>query len=249
LKFIFLKVLLPENPIDSLEITSLSSSERKLPRCPSKEGDNNKERYNGVSGKTITGTPEEVELEDEEHNDGDSNVETSTVSRLVVDIRTTSSRVSSVVRVDVLSSIELTLTVELVEPDDDKGSNTKEDEVESILSSGIMRSHVSTVHTVDIENTHNGDYNIDEPVIIHKPWDSRRTSSDVLIRVMLGSSEDIEYHSKEDETEDKIGPEHTTAELILEERERTTLFNRFFLGRGISTAYRGGSRVCDHLDS
>jgi hypothetical protein len=137
----------------------------------------------------------------------------------------------------VLSSVELTLAVELVEPDDDKGSDTKEDKVEGILGGRVTRSHIGTIHTIYIENTHNGDYYIDKPVVIYKPWDSRGTDTDILLRVVLGSSKDIEDHGKEDDTEDKVGPEHTATELILKERERTTLFYGFLLGRGISTAY------------
>jgi hypothetical protein len=229
-----------------LEAASLGSSERELPRCPGKEGDTNKEGHDGVGSKTVTGAPEEVELEHKEHNDGDCNVETSAVTGTILNVGTTSGRV---ITIDINGSIELTLAVELVEPDDDKGSDTKEDKVEGILGGRVTRSHVGTVHTIHIENTHNGDYYIDKPVVIHKPWDSRGTDTNVLVGIMLGSSKDIEDHGKEDDTEDKVGPENAAAKLVLKERERSTLLNGFLFGRGISTAYGGSSRVCDHLDS
>ncbi len=233
LLFLF-KVILSE----ILELSSLGSSERELPRCPSEEGDDDKEGHDGVSSKAVTSAPEEVELEHKEHNDGDCDVEASAVTGGVIDVV-----------VDISSSIELTLAIELVEPDDDKGSNTKEDKVEGILGGRVTRSHIGAVHTVDIENTDNGDYNIDEPVIINKAWDSRGAHTNVLFRLVLGSGEDIEHHGKENETEDEVSPENTAAELVLEEREGSTLFNGFLLSRGISTAHRGGSRICDHLDS
>ncbi len=87
----FLEFLFPENPefcSNSLELSRFGGSEREFPRCPSKEGDDDKERYNGVGSKAITGTPEEVELEDEEHDDGDSNVEAGTVTSSILDVRT-----------------------------------------------------------------------------------------------------------------------------------------------------------------
>jgi hypothetical protein len=228
--------------LENLEATRLGGSKRELPRSPSKEGDDDKEGYDGVCSETITGTPEEVELEDEEYNDGDSNVEADTVTGFSAK-RTTRSTIS------ILGSIELTLAVELVEPDDDKGGNTKEDKVKSILGSRVTRSHIGTVHTVDIENTNNGDNNIDEPIIIYKAGDSRRTVSDVLFRVVLGSSEDIEYYGKEDNTKDEVSPENAAAELVLEERERSALFNGFLLSRGISATDRRSCRVCNHLNS
>ena len=211
----------------SLESSSFGSTKRELPRCPSEEGDDDKEGYDSVSSKTITGTPEEVELDYKEYNDGDCNVEASTVTVLG----------SERTIIESICSIELTLAVELVEPDDDKSSDTKEDEVKGILGSRVARSHVSTVHTIYIENTNNGDYNVDEPVVIYKSRNSRRTDTDVIFRLMLGSSEDIEDHGKENETGDEVSPENTATELVLEEREGTTLFNGFLFSRGISTAY------------
>jgi len=228
----------------------LDTTERELPRSPGEEGDDDEERDDGVSSETITGAPEEVELDDEEHDDGDRDVETDPVTGISLCIVTHEGSSGSSSGVDTLGGIELTLAVELVEPDDDEGSDTEEEEVDRILESIVLhRSHVGTVHTVDVENTNDGDHNIDEPVVIHKAGNPVRTDTDVNVSLMLSSGENVEYHGKEDETEDEISPEDAAAELVLEERERTALFaNCLLLRRGISAAHRAGSGICDHLN-
>ena len=160
----------------------------ELPGLPGEEGNQDDEDAEANGGNVIS-LPDEEDLDHEENEDGNGNEERSAVT-----IRITTR--GMVVKL----CIELTVAVELVEPDDDESNDDGEGNVEHSASAVIITGDVGTVHTIHVENTNDGNSDVDEPGVIYKGTHAVRTSADVLGNIGLGAGKEVETHSEENET-------------------------------------------------
>ncbi len=206
----------------------------EFPRGPGKESNDDQQRNDSVSSQTVTSAPEQEELEDQQDQQGDGDEEWQTVTVTSIDVVVWST--SWVRSWD--EGVDLTVTVELVEPDDDQGDNEGKYNVEHIARGFSGSSDIATVHTIDKQNTNNRDGDVDEPRIINKSWDTIWTSTNVLGNISLGSGEEVEYNGQEDDTQNQVGPEDTATELFLQIWEN--LAQWCFHLWGWSTNWRGG---------
>jgi len=156
---------------------------------PGEEGNQDDEDAEADGGNVIS-LPDEEDLDHEENEDGNGNEERSAVTILI----------SATCVMGLRLSIELTVAVELVEPDDDESNDDGEGNIEHSASAVILTGDVGTVHTIHVENTDNGNSDIDEPRIIHKGTHAVRTSADILGNISLGTGEEVEANSEENET-------------------------------------------------
>lgn len=202
----------------------------QLPAGPSEQRDHHQQRHHGVSCQAVTSPPEKEELEHQEHQQSHSDEEGQAVT---------------VTSVGVDVGVQLTVAVELVEPDDDQHGDDHEHDVEHVTRGLAAGCHVTTVHTVDEQDTHDRDHYVDEPVVVHKSGHTRGASTDVLEHISLGAGEEVEHHCQEHQTQNQVSPEHTAAELLLEVRENPGAERVHLRG---NSPHRRGCGVSDLLN-
>jgi hypothetical protein len=173
------------------------SAGAELPAGPGEEGDGHQERDDRVGGQAVTSVPEENELDDEEGDDGKGDEE----------------RHAAAVTVGTHAGVNLTVDVELVEPDDNQDGDDTEHDVQGQLGRLVTGGHKTAIHTIDEEDAYDRDGEVDEPRVIYEAREAIGASADVGSDIGLGEGKEVEADSQEDEADNEVSPESAAANL------------------------------------